>query len=92
MDVRISTKPVEVAEAIPFEADETHDSYDQAHAHAFWRGVLQADRVMKAFQSGFVGKASPVQFFWGSFDLAAARYSGRLAPSTRAARPTARIG
>ncbi len=80
VDVRISTKPVEVAEAIPFEADETHGSYDQAHAHAFWRGLLQADRVLKTFQSGFVGKASPVQFFWGSFDLAAARYSGRLAP------------
>jgi hypothetical protein len=80
VDVRISTKPVEVAEAIPFEIDETHDSYDRAHAHAFWRGLLQADRVMKRFQSGFVGKASPVQFFWGSFDLAAARYSGRLAP------------
>jgi hypothetical protein len=80
VDVRISTKPVEVAEAIPFESDETHASYDQAHATAFWRGLLQADRVMKAFQSGFVGKASPVQFFWGSFDLAAARYSGRMAP------------
>ncbi len=81
VDVRISTKPVEVAEAIPFETDETHVSYDRAHAHAFWRGLLQADRVMKRFQSGFVGKASPVQFFWGSFDLAAARYSGRLAPT-----------
>ena len=80
VDVRISTTPVEVAEAIPFEADDTHDSYDPAHAHAFWRGLLQADRVMKTFQSGFVGKASPVHFFWGSFDLAAARYSGRFAP------------
>lgn len=80
IDARISTKPVEVAEAIPFEADETHASYERGHVQAFWRGLLQADRVMKTFQSGFVGKASPVHFFWGSFDLAAARYSGRLAP------------
>ncbi len=80
LDVEISTRPVEIADAIPFDIDETHDSYDRSHAHAFWRGLLQADRVMKTFQSGFVGKASPVQFFWGSFDLAAARYSGRLAP------------
>ena len=80
IEARISTMPVEVAEAIPFEADEQHASYDPGHAEAFWRGLLQADRVMKAFQSGFVGKASPVQFFWGSFDLAASRYSGRPAP------------
>jgi hypothetical protein len=80
LHVRISTRPVEVAEAIPFEADERHGSYEAGHAEAFWRGLLQADRVMKAFQSGFVGKASPVQFFWGSFDLAASRYSGRPAP------------
>jgi hypothetical protein len=80
VDVRISTRPTEVAEAVPFEMDETHASYDRAHAQAFWRGLLQADRVMKSFQTGFIGKASPVQFFWGSFDLAAARYSGRPAP------------
>jgi hypothetical protein len=80
IDVRIWPHPVEVADAIPFESDEQHASYDAEHAHLFWRGLLQADRVMKAFQSGFVGKASPVHFFWGSFDLAAARYSGRPAP------------
>jgi hypothetical protein len=80
IDVRIYTKPMEVAEAIPFELDEEHASYDPGQAHTFWRGLLQADRVMKAFQTGFVGKASPVQFFWGGFDLAAARYSGRPAP------------
>jgi hypothetical protein len=80
IDVRIYTKPVEVAEAIPFELDEQHASYDASQAQSFWRGLLQADRVMKSFQSGFVGKASPVQFFWGSFDLAASRYSGRAAP------------
>ena len=80
IEVRIYTKPVEVAEAIPFEADERHASYDPAHAQAFWRAALQADRVMKEFQSRFVGKASPVHFFWGSFDLAATRFSGRPAP------------
>jgi hypothetical protein len=80
IDVRISTKPVEVAVAIPFESDELHASYDPRHAHAFWLGLLQADRVMKSFQTGFIGKASPVHFFWGGFDLATARYSGRRAP------------
>jgi hypothetical protein len=80
IDARIWPHPVEVAEAIPFEIDERHASYDADHAHLFWRGLVQADRVMKTFQTGFVGKASPVQFFWGSFDLAAARYSGRPAP------------
>ncbi len=80
IDVRISTRPVEVADAIPFESDDRHASYDPRQVKLFWRGLLQADRVMKAFQTGFVGKASPVQFFWGGFDLAAARYSGRSAP------------
>jgi hypothetical protein len=80
IDVRISTKPVEVTTSIPFEADEQHASYDRRHVESLWRGLLQADRVMKAFQSGFLGKASPVHFFWGSFDLAATRFSGRPAP------------
>ena len=80
IDVRISTRPVEVAEAIPFEEDEQHASYDPDQAHAFWRALVQTDRVMKAFQSGFVGKASPVHFFWGGFDLAGTRFSGRPAP------------
>jgi len=80
IDVRIWTRPVEVAEAIPFESDETHASYNPDQAQLLWRGLLQADRVMKEFQTGFVGKASPVHFFWGSFDLAAARFSGRPAP------------
>jgi hypothetical protein len=80
IDVRIWSRPVEVADAIPFEADDEHASYDAAHVQAFWRALVQADRVMKAFQSGFVGKASPVHFFWGGFDLAASRYSGRPAP------------
>jgi hypothetical protein len=80
IDVRIWPRPVEVAEAIPFQADNKHASYDRLQAGLFWHGLLAADRVLKTFQSGFVGKASPVHFFWGSFDLAATRYSGRSAP------------
>jgi hypothetical protein len=80
IDVRIRPRPVEVADAIPFEADEQHASYDPDHAALLWRAFLQADRVMKAFKTGFVGKASPVHLFWGSFDLATTRYSGRPAP------------
>ena len=80
INVRISTRPVEVANAIPFESDEDYASYDARHAHLFWPGLLAADRVTKAFQSGFIGKASPVHFFWGGFDLATSRYSGRPAP------------
>jgi hypothetical protein len=80
IDVRISTKPVEIDDAVPFDVDERHASYDPSHAQSLWRGFVQADRVLKAFQSGFVGKASPVHLFWGSFDLATSRYSGRAAP------------
>jgi hypothetical protein len=80
IEVRIWTGPVEVVEAIRFEADERHASYDRDHATALWGGLLQADRVMNAFQSGYVGKVSPVQLFWGGFDLATSRYSGRPAP------------
>lgn len=63
IEVRIWSRPVEVGDAIPFELDELHAAYDPGHAQAFWHGLLQADRVMKAFQSGFVGKESPVHFF-----------------------------
>jgi hypothetical protein len=80
VEVRIWTTPCEVENPIPFEADETHASYDAAAAQAFWRVLVQADRVMKAFRGGFLGKASPVHFFWGSFDLAVTRFSGRTAP------------
>jgi hypothetical protein len=80
IDVRIFTRPVEVTDPIPFELDEQNAAYDAGHADAFWRGLLQADRVMKAFQTGFAGKASPVHFFWGGFDHATTRFSGRPAP------------
>jgi hypothetical protein len=80
IDARISTKPNEVADATPFDVDEVHASYDASHAETLWRAFLEADRVMKVFQSGFIGKQSPVQLFWGSFDLAASRYGGGAAP------------
>jgi hypothetical protein len=65
---------------IPFPDDEVHASYDAQAVHRFWRALAQADRVLCLFRTGFLGKASPVQFFWGSFDLAVTRFSGRVAP------------
>jgi hypothetical protein len=78
--VQINRKPNEVERAIPFDEDTEHDSYDGAQAQLFWRQLIQADRVMNQFRSGFLGKVSPVHFFWGSFDLAVTRFSGRPAP------------
>ena len=72
--------PVEVEENIPFDRDEKHAAYDPEWAARFWRVLLQADRVLKEFRSRFIGKASPVHFFWGAFDLAVTRFSGRTAP------------
>lgn len=80
VDVKIWTMPVEVADAIPFEQDRQHKSYDADAAHRFWRVLAQSDRVMKEFRARFIGKASPVHFFWGSFDMAVTRFSGRTAP------------
>ncbi|MFC7672241.1 DUF5996 family protein [Mycolicibacterium sp. GCM10028919] len=79
VDTRISNGPNEVDPAIPF-AEDTHVGYDPAAANAFWRQLVQADRVVNRFRSHFVGKVSPVHFFWGSFDLACTRFSGGLAP------------
>jgi uncharacterized protein DUF5996 len=78
--VAINEMPNEVQNAIPFSKDRTHASYDAAAACRFWRALIQVDRVFKLFRSGFLGKASPVHFFWGSFDLAVTRFSGRTAP------------
>ena len=80
LGVRIHTKPNEVEPAIRFPRDREHATYDAEHAHRFWRALVQADCVMKAFRARFIGKASPVHFFWGSFDLAVTRFSGRPAP------------
>ncbi len=76
----INERPNEIPDAIPFTEDRVHDAYDPVHVQSFWRVLLQADRVLKLFRTGFVGKASPVHLFWGSFDLAATRFSGRRAP------------
>jgi hypothetical protein len=78
--VSIHETPNEVADPIPFPRDDRHSSYDAAAVHAFWRVLLQADRIFKEFRSGFLGKVSPTHFFWGSFDLAVTRFSGRRAP------------
>ncbi len=78
--VGINDMPNEVPDPIRFPLDETHKAYDAEAAHRFWRALVQADRVFRLFRSGFLGKASPVHFFWGSFDLAVTRFSGRRAP------------
>lgn len=80
VDVQIWAVPVEVEEQIPFDKDEKHTSYDPDAARRFWQALVQVDRVMKVFRSRFCGKSSPVHFFWGSFDLATTRFSGRRAP------------
>ena len=80
VQVRIWTLPCEVERPIAFELDETHTAYDGAAALRFWRVLVQADRVLRLFRARFIGKASPVHFFWGSFDLAVTRFSGRRAP------------
>ena len=72
--------PNEVADAIPFERDETHGSYDPEYANRFWRVLVQASRVLNEFRAQFIGKCSPVHFFWGAPDLAVTRFSGRRAP------------
>jgi Family of unknown function (DUF5996) len=80
IDVRIWTMPSEVPAPIRFEEDRQHASYDAAYAHRFWRLLLRVDAILKKFRARFIGKASPVHFFWGSFDLAVTRFSGRRAP------------
>jgi hypothetical protein len=80
LEVRIHAAPVEVQTAIPFAEDRTHASYDAEAAARWWRILVQADRVLRRFRGRFLGKQSPVHFFWGSFDLASTRFSGRRAP------------
>ncbi len=79
-EVKLYAKPVEMERAIPFREDREHRSYDAGAAHRWWSVLLRADIALKRFRGEFLGKASPVQFWWGSFDLAAARFSGRRAP------------
>lgn len=80
IEVSINEMPNEVADPIRFSEDRVHASYDRDAAHRFWRALVQVDRVFKLFRTGFLGKSSPVHFFWGSFDLAVTRFSGRPAP------------
>ena len=80
VSVTIDEVPNEVPEPIRFSQDRIHAAYDAEAAHRFWRVLIQADRILKLFRSGFLGKASPVHFFWGGFDLAVTRFSGRRAP------------
>ncbi len=80
IDVKIWRMPVEIPDPIPFDQDTDHDSYDAVSAARFWRILLSVDAVFEVFRSSFIGKSSPVHFFWGSFDLAVTRFSGRRAP------------
>ena len=80
IDVRIWPMPVEVPDPIRFDQDEQHARYDPAYAHRFWRLLVTLDTIFKEFRARFLGKVSPVHFFWGSFDLACTRFSGRRAP------------
>jgi hypothetical protein len=81
MPVTIWTTPVEVADRTPFEKDQKHSTYDPEYAQRVWRILAQTSRVLTEFRSRFIGKVSPVHFFWGAFDLAVTRFSGRTAPS-----------
>jgi hypothetical protein len=87
LETRIWTMPVEIPDAIPFDRDHEHGSYDAGSVNRFWRVLIQADRVMKQFRSPFLGKVSPVHFFWGSFDMAVTRFSGRAAPPLNSESP-----
>ncbi len=80
LKVDIHTTPSELPDPIPFDLDEQHAAYDADYANRFWRTLVQADRIFKEFRARFIGKSSPVHFFWGSFDLAVTRFSGRRAP------------
>jgi hypothetical protein len=90
VDVQIWTMPVEVPDPIRFELDNTHGSYDREYAHRFWQILVRVAPVMQAFRGEFLGKCSPVHFFWGSFDLAVTRFSGRVAPERPNADPITR--
>jgi hypothetical protein len=80
MNIRIWPMPVEVPNPIRFDEDETHASYDPEYANRFWRALVNIDEVFKEFRARFTGKVSPVHFWWGSFDHAVTRFSGRTAP------------
>lgn len=80
IEVRINELPNEIPDAIRFSEDHVHASYDREYAERFWRILVQSARALGRFRTSFIGKCSPVHFFWGSFDLAVTRFSGRRAP------------
>jgi hypothetical protein len=80
IDLKIWTMPVEVPNPIRFEDDHEHASYDAEYANRFWRALVKIDEVLQGFRARFIGKSSPVHFFWGSFDMAVTRFSGKPAP------------
>ncbi len=80
IDVKIWRMPVEIPNPIPFDEDHTHKSYDAAYVNRFWHALVLIDDVFKDFRARFIGKVSPVHFWWGSFDHAVTRFSGRIAP------------
>jgi hypothetical protein len=80
IDPQIDTMPSEIVNAIPFDEDTVHRAYDKEYAQRLWRVLLRVHEVLSHFRTGFLGKSSPVHFFWGSFDLAVTRFSGRRAP------------
>ncbi|SRR5258706_9245197 len=90
IDIHLWTMPVEYENPIAFEKDTTHHSYDAKWANALWRAMTSMQPVFEAFRCGFVGKCSPVHFFWGSFDLACTRFSGHRAPAMPQANPVDR--
>ncbi|HUI12866.1 MAG TPA: DUF5996 family protein [Xanthobacteraceae bacterium] len=87
IEVAIRAMPCEIEGAVPFDRDRAHAHYNPVHAHKFLQTLLQANRVMTEFRARFIGKASPVHFFWGSFDLAVTRFSGRTAPPPKGHTP-----
>jgi hypothetical protein len=80
MEIKIWTMPVEIPDPIRFEEDTVHASYDAEYANRFWRALVKVDDVLKEFRARFIGKVSPVHFFWGSFDHAVTRFNGKAAP------------
>ena len=87
IDVHIWTMPSEIENAIPFEQDRTHAQYDKEYVQRFWQALVQANRVLNEFRARFIGKASPVHFFWGGLDLAVTQFSGRTAPPLKGETP-----
>jgi Family of unknown function (DUF5996) len=90
ISVNLWPMPVEVQNPIRFDLDSQHGAYDHEYANRFWRVLIQAERVFRAWAPGFLGKVSPIHFFWGSFDLAVTRFSGRTAPPRAGADPIQR--